>query len=119
MYFLSGGISTHISPFATPQDIGAVLQGAGFVMITMDTEDITVRYPDLHKIMRDLQVSLGVQVGLQAYSWFQGQSPSGESGLGFFALLAPLPSIKVLFYITTLNPYLIINHMTQCKIILL
>jgi len=51
----TGGISTHISPFATPQDIGSLLQSAGFVMITLDTEDVTVRYPDIHVIMRDLQ----------------------------------------------------------------
>ena len=113
MYFLSGGISTHISPFATPQDIGALLQGAGFVMITMDTEDITVRYPDLHKIMRDLQVSLGgPTVGAKGRARLENQDL-------VFSLYSPPPlnTSVVLYYHP--EPYLILNHITQCKIILL
>ncbi|XP_063685538.1 arginine-hydroxylase NDUFAF5, mitochondrial-like [Bolinopsis microptera] len=51
----TGGIAPHISPFVTPADLGSLLTGARFCMITLDSEDITITYPDLYFLMRDIQ----------------------------------------------------------------
>ncbi|KAF2350262.1 S-adenosyl-L-methionine-dependent methyltransferase, partial [Trinorchestia longiramus] len=50
-----GGISAHISPFTDTQDVGTLLTNAGFVLLTVDTEDITVGYPSMWELMWDLQ----------------------------------------------------------------
>lgn len=51
----TGGIASHISPFVTPQDIGSLLNSANFCMITLDCDEMTVTYPDLYYLLRDLQ----------------------------------------------------------------
>jgi NADH dehydrogenase [ubiquinone] 1 alpha subcomplex assembly factor 5 len=50
-----GGISPHVSPLADVRDIGGLLQKAGFTMLTVDVDDITVDYPDTFALMHDLQ----------------------------------------------------------------
>jgi len=50
-----GGISPHVSPLADVRDIGGLLQKAGFKMLTVDVDDITVDYPDTFALMHDLQ----------------------------------------------------------------
>jgi len=52
---LEGGLSPRISPYATVQDVGGLLQRAGFTMPVVDTETITVSYPDMFKLMHDLR----------------------------------------------------------------
>jgi len=49
------GISPRVSPYATVQDLGALLQRAGFALPVVDTETITVSYPDMFKLMHDLR----------------------------------------------------------------
>ncbi|MCW8915089.1 MAG: methyltransferase domain-containing protein [Magnetovibrio sp.] len=49
------GISPRISPYATVQDLGGLLQRAGFTLPVVDTETITVSYPDMFKLMHDLR----------------------------------------------------------------
>ncbi|MBF0249517.1 MAG: methyltransferase domain-containing protein [Alphaproteobacteria bacterium] len=48
-------MTPRVSPFATVQDVGALLQRAGFAMPVVDTESITVSYPDMFKLMHDLR----------------------------------------------------------------
>jgi NADH dehydrogenase [ubiquinone] 1 alpha subcomplex assembly factor 5 len=36
-------------------DIGALLQGAGFKLLTVDVDPITVRYPSLFELLHDLR----------------------------------------------------------------
>lgn len=50
-----GGISPHVSPLADVRDVGGLLQKAGFQMLTVDVDDITVDYPDTFSLMHDLQ----------------------------------------------------------------
>ncbi|KAJ6647859.1 Arginine-hydroxylase NDUFAF5, mitochondrial [Pseudolycoriella hygida] len=50
-----GGISPHISPFTQIRDIGALLNGAGFTMLTIDTDEIVVGYPTMFELMEDLK----------------------------------------------------------------
>ncbi|TKR94940.1 hypothetical protein L596_009166 [Steinernema carpocapsae] len=38
-----GGVGAHISPFVQPQDIGSLMNRAGFDMITLDTDEIERR----------------------------------------------------------------------------
>jgi NADH dehydrogenase [ubiquinone] 1 alpha subcomplex assembly factor 5 len=50
-----GGVSTHTSPLADVKDIGGLLQGAGFNLLTVDVDDIVVDFPDTFALMKDLQ----------------------------------------------------------------
>lgn len=51
----AGGVSPRVSPFAEVRDAGGLLQRAGFALPVVDTESITVRYPDAFKLMADLR----------------------------------------------------------------
>ncbi|KDO32383.1 hypothetical protein SPRG_02860 [Saprolegnia parasitica CBS 223.65] len=50
-----GGILPHISPFVNVADAGNLLQSAGFTLPTVDTDYITVEYPDAFVLMEHLQ----------------------------------------------------------------
>lgn len=50
-----GGISPHISPFTQIRDVGALLNHAGFTMLTIDTDEIVVTYPSIIELMYDLK----------------------------------------------------------------
>nr|CAG4634919.1 EOG090X09JT [Alona affinis] len=50
-----GGFAAHISPFTAIRDVGALLNGAGFTMLTIDTDEIRVGYPTMFELMQDLQ----------------------------------------------------------------
>nr|XP_018915100.1 PREDICTED: NADH dehydrogenase [ubiquinone] 1 alpha subcomplex assembly factor 5 [Bemisia tabaci] len=51
----NGGVSPHISPFVKVQDIGSLLNRAGFTMLTIDTDEIVVGYPSMFELMQDLK----------------------------------------------------------------
>lgn len=51
-----GGVSSHISPFVRSQDVGSLLSSAGFDMITLDSDEIEVGYPNMFALMYDLQL---------------------------------------------------------------
>uniref|UniRef100_A0A8D0H3U9 Arginine-hydroxylase NDUFAF5, mitochondrial n=1 Tax=Sphenodon punctatus TaxID=8508 RepID=A0A8D0H3U9_SPHPU len=50
-----GGFSPHISPFTAVSDLGHLLRRAGFNTLTVDTDEIQVRYPGMFEVMEDLQ----------------------------------------------------------------
>uniref|UniRef100_A0A915PWB5 dolichyl-P-Man:Man5GlcNAc2-PP-dolichol alpha-1,3-mannosyltransferase n=1 Tax=Setaria digitata TaxID=48799 RepID=A0A915PWB5_9BILA len=50
-----GGIGLHISPFVRADDVGSLLSRAGFGMITLDTDELTVGYPNIFALLYDLQ----------------------------------------------------------------
>ncbi|MDH5187685.1 MAG: methyltransferase domain-containing protein [Rhodospirillaceae bacterium] len=52
---IEGGISPRVSPFATVQDLGSLLGRAGFALPVLDTDTITVSYPDAFRLMADLR----------------------------------------------------------------
>lgn len=52
---LKGGISPRIFPFADKQQMGALLQRAGFALPVIDSEIITVTYDNIFKLMHDLR----------------------------------------------------------------
>jgi NADH dehydrogenase [ubiquinone] 1 alpha subcomplex assembly factor 5 len=51
-----GGVSPRISPFAEPRDLGSLLQRAGFAMPVVDSDRLTVTYPDALALMRELRL---------------------------------------------------------------
>ncbi|VDN93645.1 unnamed protein product [Brugia pahangi] len=50
-----GGIGLHISPFVRADDVGSLMSQAGFGMITLDTDELTVGYPNIFALLYDLQ----------------------------------------------------------------
>ncbi|KAJ1357777.1 hypothetical protein KIN20_015997 [Parelaphostrongylus tenuis] len=51
-----GGVGSHISPFIKPPDIGGLLNLAGFAMVTLDSDEIEVGYPNMLALLYDLQL---------------------------------------------------------------
>lgn len=51
-----GGISPRISPFVESSDVGNLMQKAGFQMLTVDSEELIVDYPNVLALMEDLQL---------------------------------------------------------------
>lgn len=52
---LSGGLSPRVLPMADLRDLGGLLQRAGFALPVADGRKLTVRYPDLPTLVRDLR----------------------------------------------------------------
>lgn len=50
-----GGLSPHLSPFTKIRDIGALLNRAGFTMLTIDTDEMTIGYPSMFELLHDLK----------------------------------------------------------------
>jgi len=52
---LTGGAAPRIAPFGEVRVLGALLQRAGFALPVVDQDRLTVRYPDMFALMRDLR----------------------------------------------------------------
>lgn len=52
---LTGGASPRVAPFTDVRDVGALLQRAGLALPVADVETVTVRYPNMFVLMRDLR----------------------------------------------------------------
>lgn len=52
---LSSGASPRVFPFADKQDMGALLQRAGFALPVVDSEIVTVSYETMFHLMRDIK----------------------------------------------------------------
>lgn len=52
---IENGASPRVSPFADPRDLAGLLQRAGFALPVVDSDRVTVDYPDAWKLMRDLR----------------------------------------------------------------
>jgi NADH dehydrogenase [ubiquinone] 1 alpha subcomplex assembly factor 5 len=50
-----GGVSPRVSPFAELRDLGGLMQRAGFAMPVVDSDRITVTYPNALALMRELR----------------------------------------------------------------
>lgn len=50
-----GGVSPRLSPTVDLQDMGQLLQRAGFALPVVDLDHVTVSYPDAFALMRDLR----------------------------------------------------------------
>ncbi len=52
---LSGGLSPRVAPFADKQQMGALLQRAGYALPVVDSDIVTVTYRDFSRLLRDLR----------------------------------------------------------------
>lgn len=52
---LTGGLSPRVAPFADKQQMGALMQRAGYSLPVIDSDIITVTYPNLTKLFHDLR----------------------------------------------------------------
>lgn len=52
---LKGGMSPRVFPFADKQELGALLQRAGFALPVVDSEIITVTYDNMFKLLADIR----------------------------------------------------------------
>ena len=50
-----GGVSPHVGPFVQLSDVGALLQGAGFALPTVDVDTVRVAFPNAAVLMEHLQ----------------------------------------------------------------
>lgn len=50
-----GGFGAHISPFVQPTDLAALLNQAGFTLLTIDSDEMIVNYPTAFHLMTDLK----------------------------------------------------------------
>jgi len=50
-----GGVQPHLSPFVRLKDAADLLSNAGFTMPTIDTEALTVSFPDMFTLLHHLQ----------------------------------------------------------------
>lgn len=50
-----GGFASHISPFVEVQDLGNLLNRSGFNMLTIDSDELTIKFPTVMQLMRDLK----------------------------------------------------------------
>ena len=64
---VSGGAAPRVYPFIDVRTAGTLLQRAGFALPVIDEETITVRYPDMFALMRELR-SMGAANALEARS---------------------------------------------------
>jgi len=71
------GISPRVSPFLEVRDAGGLLQRAGFALPVVDSERITLTYPEMFSLMRDLRAA-------GQTSCLNGRRPQ-FTPLGFFA----------------------------------
>jgi SAM-dependent methyltransferase len=61
-----GGLSPHISPTIQPADVCGLLNSAGLVLSTVDTNTISIEYDSIYSCMRDL--------------WWMGETYSPANG---------------------------------------
>ncbi|KAI0304146.1 S-adenosyl-L-methionine-dependent methyltransferase [Russula brevipes] len=50
-----GGISPHVSPMADPRDMSNLMSRAGFTLLTVDVDEVSVRYPSMWELLDDLR----------------------------------------------------------------
>ncbi|KAK7468204.1 hypothetical protein BaRGS_00036565 [Batillaria attramentaria] len=50
-----GGFAPHISPFTDVRDLGNLLTRAGYTMLTIDIDEVTINYPTMYELMYDLK----------------------------------------------------------------
>ena len=74
-----GGVSPRVSPTVELGDAAGLLQRAGFVMPVADSETITVTYPDMLALMRDLR-GMGETNALAARRGFLSRAMLARAG---------------------------------------
>jgi hypothetical protein len=71
---LKGGAGARVSPFITVQQAAALLQHAGFALPVVDHDCLTVIYPDLVSLMRQLRAMGETNALVERTKYFTPQS---------------------------------------------
>lgn len=50
-----GGFSPHVSPMADPRDMSNLMSRAGFTLLTVDVDEVSVGYPSMWELLDDLR----------------------------------------------------------------
>lgn len=70
---ITGGLSPRVSPFADTNDIGSLMQRAGFALPVVDSEYITVTYDNMFKLLEDLRGMGEMNAVLERVKHFSSQ----------------------------------------------
>jgi len=102
-----GGVSPHVSPTAELADAAALLQRAGFADPVADGETITITYPDMLALMRDLR-GMGETNALAARRRFLRRATLARAGAiyaeRFGALDGRIPATFEVLFLTGWAP---------------
>jgi SAM-dependent methyltransferase len=105
---MRGGISPRCSPLADVRDAGNLLQRAGFALPTVDTEILTVSYPDPLKLMTDLRAMGESNAVMQRRKAFTGRAVMGAAAERYRARFADrtgrVPATFQVIYLTAWAP---------------
>jgi NADH dehydrogenase [ubiquinone] 1 alpha subcomplex assembly factor 5 len=88
-----GGVSPRVSPTVEPGDAAGLLQRAGLAMPVSDSETITVTYPDMLALMRDLR-GMGETNALAARHRFLSRATLARAG-AIYAERFPAPEGRI------------------------
>ena len=110
----AGGASPRVSPFADVREAGALLQRAGFALPVVDSDAVTVSYPDALALMRDL-LGMGEANALtERHRGFSRRDVLLRAAERYQALYADASGrIPATFRIVTLTAW--VPHATQPK----
>ena len=97
---LKGGVSPRVFPFADKQQIGALLQRAGFALPVVDSDILTVTYENIFKLMHDLRgmgennviaqrsrINPGKEFFMKAAKYYQKNFSEGERIVASFEII--------------------------------
>lgn len=106
---ISGGASPRVSPFAEVQDVGALLQRAGFGLPVVDVDTITVTYADAFALMRDLRGMGESNANRERRSAFTGRATLFAAAQAYRDTFAQadgrLPATFQVLYLTAWSPH--------------
>jgi NADH dehydrogenase [ubiquinone] 1 alpha subcomplex assembly factor 5 len=70
---IDGGVSPRVSPFIDVRDAGGLLQRAGFTLPVVDTDILTVWYPDVFALFADLRALGATNAVIERRRGFTGR----------------------------------------------
>lgn len=51
-----GGFAAHVSPMTDTGDVGNLMNRAGFTLLTIDIDNLTINYPSMWELIEDLKL---------------------------------------------------------------
>ncbi|XP_017494065.1 PREDICTED: NADH dehydrogenase [ubiquinone] 1 alpha subcomplex assembly factor 5-like [Rhagoletis zephyria] len=104
-----GGFGAHVSPFVTPQDIGGLLNRAGFTMLTIDADEIVivVHYPSIFELMYDLKGMAENNALIRARKHINRDSLLAAAAIynGIYGKTKAVPATFQIFYFIGWKPH--------------
>lgn len=105
----SGGASPRVSPVAAVEDLGGLMQRAGFALPVVDTDTITVTYKEPFALMRELRFMGEANANRARRSHFTGRAMLGAAASAYQAQFATvegrIPASFQTIYLTGWCPH--------------